>query len=232
MITVSSMRLSSIAVAGLLLLARSTSAFCPNIGGPLSLPPRARFPMRFPAFRANEFDFWWEERRARHAAVGNEVWAAAKANAAAFNTASAEGRAALRAARAKAASEQAARAATAPNTLQLDEDFWWSGAMLSDEVSRWSPPSSSSVALVLTEFVRSDYARQVFNYCRVAGTDYGQIRGMFESVRLVGTKLELKPKQACANVEGLFDRLAKYLRARIPQIKEIHEMTRDGSNIH
>ena len=102
---------------------------------------------------------------------------------------------------------------------------------------------------------------------------------MFLSVRLVGSTLELRPKQArpmqtpwisqghvsprtarlcgleafdtmsmpcsiltmvllsCvlqafANVEGLFDRLATYVRARLPQIRQIHEKIRDGVKIH
>ena len=58
---------------------------------------------------------------------------------------------------------QAESAAAVPGALlQLDEGFCWSGEMMSDEFSCWSPPPSSSVALVLHEFVRSDYARVVF----------------------------------------------------------------------
>ena len=79
--------------------------------------------------------------------------------------ASAAGRAALRAARAKAASAQAAASAAsaAPGALlELDEDFYWSPGMIGDEFSGWSPPPSSSVALVLHEFLRSDYAQVVF----------------------------------------------------------------------
>ena len=38
--------------------------------------------------------------------------------------------------------------------------------------------------------------------------------------------------QAFANVEGLLDRLAKYLRARLPQLRQIHEMHREGMKIH
>tara|TARA_B100000768_G_scaffold122990_1_gene113772 strand:- start:107 stop:340 length:234 start_codon:yes stop_codon:yes gene_type:complete len=38
--------------------------------------------------------------------------------------------------------------------------------------------------------------------------------------------------QAFANVEGLFDRLATYVRARLPQIRQIHEKIRDGVKIH
>ena len=38
--------------------------------------------------------------------------------------------------------------------------------------------------------------------------------------------------QAFANVEGLFERLSTYVRARLPQIRQIHEKIRDGVKIH
>ena len=38
--------------------------------------------------------------------------------------------------------------------------------------------------------------------------------------------------QAFANVEGLFERLSTYMRARLPQIRQIHEKMRDGIKIH
>ena len=120
---------------------------------------------RCPAPLANEYDDWWNERRAQHTAVSTQAWAAARAREAAYNTGSAEGRAALRAARAKAASAQAAASAAsaAPGALlQLDEDFYWSAGIMGDELSCWSPPPSSSVALVLHEFLRSDYAQVLF----------------------------------------------------------------------
>ena len=153
-------RLSALllSAAGLLHLGRSASAFCPSTGHSLPL-----LRARCPAPLANEYDDWWDERRAQHRAVDNQAWAAAKAKYAAYDTGSAAGRAALRAARAKAASAQAESAAAVPGALlQLDEGFCWSGEMMSDEFSCWSPPPSSSVALVLHEFVRSDYARVVF----------------------------------------------------------------------
>ena len=97
----------------------------------------------------------------------------------------------------------------------------------------WMPPASSSVGLVLTEFVESTYARAVFsNSARsVDETDRATIRGMFAEVQLRDGTLELTMRPAFENVEGLLDRLSKYLRARIPQIKEIHQMLRDGRNI-
>ena len=95
----------------------------------------------------------------------------------------------------------------------------------------WTPPASSSVAVVLNEFVRSDYARQIFSYMRAPGTDYGQIRAMFESVRLTRGTLEIIMREQYNNHEGLLDRLPKYLRARIPQLKGVHQILRDGRAI-
>lgn len=221
----------------LLHLGHSSSTFVPSL---TTVPSRlysvaqSRW-ARCPAPLANEYDDWWNERRAQHTAVSTQAWAAARAREAAYNTGSAEGRAALRAARAKAASAQAAASAAgaAPGALlQLDEDFYWSAGIMGDELSCWSPPPSSSVALVLHEFLRSDYAQVLFNNYQVAGTEIGQVRGMFVSVRLRGGTLELQPKQAFANVEGLFERLSTYVRARLPQIRQIHEKIRDGIKIH
>ena len=183
------------------------------------------------AVQANAYDVWWQERRERNARAARQR----QGQGVTYNTANAAERAAARVARAEAAKKAAAEAAAsaddgmAPGTLPLDSDFYWSTYMLSDQTSEWLPPASSSVAKVLTEFVQSTYARQIFNNRRAAGTDYGQIRGMFSSIRLVGGRLELTPK--LENVEGLSSRLAMYLRARIPQLKEIHEVLRDGVNI-
>lgn len=234
------MMLPSAAIVGLLLqFAGRTLAFSPSIAGSLSPSPRARFP----ALRANEYDVWWQEHRARNTLTGNQVsahMAASKATSAAYDTGTAAGRAALRAAKAEAANAAAqaaavpgaAKATGMPDALQLDENFWWTNDMLSSEDGYWYPPPSSSVAHVLITFVQSDYARTVFNYRSAAGTDYGRLGGMFDYVRLVDNRLELKVKQSFQNVQGLFDRLSKYIRARIPQIKEIHEMHRDGMTIH
>ena len=91
-------RLSALllSAAGLLHLARRASAFRPPSTGH-SLVPHLRA-ARCPAPLANEYDDWWDERRAKHAAVDNQAWAAAKAREAAYDTGSAAGRAALRAA--------------------------------------------------------------------------------------------------------------------------------------
>ena len=53
-----------------------------------------------------------------------------------------------------------------------------------------------NVATVFGEFVQSDFARSLFISSDImCVTDYGEIHGMFESVQLVGTNLELKLKQ-------------------------------------
>jgi len=93
------------------------------------------------------------------------------------------------------------------------------------------PAYSASVGQALTEFVESDYARQVFNFLRVDGADRGQIGGMFETVRQRDGKLELTMTRTCANVEGLVDRIAMYLRARVPRLRGIYQMHKDGMNI-
>ena len=52
---------------------------------------------------------------------------------------------------------------------------------------------------------------------------------MFESVRLRNGTLELTMRDEYSNTEGLLDRLAKYMRARIPGLKGIEQMVPDGS---
>ena len=90
-----------------------------------------------------------------------------------------------------------------------------------------------SVALVLTEFVRSDYARQHFNRISADGTDYGQVGGMFEQVELVDSKLLVVKLKRAFNErnEAILDRLSRYFRVRIPRIKQIHAKHRDGIDI-
>ena len=138
--------------------------------------------------------------------------------------------AAAAAAEAAAAERERADAAgeTLPNgMLPLEADFWWSTL----EEDYWYPPPSSSVALVLSEFVGSDYARAVFNNVRAPGTDYGRIGGMFQSVRLRNGTVELTLRQDYNNIEGLLDRLTKYFRARIPHLQGVHQVLADGVNI-
>jgi len=73
--------------------------------------------------------------------------------------------------------------------------------------------------LVLTEFVLSDYARSLCSYCNVQPTDYGQIDGMFESVRLSERKIIVQVKRPfMQRSTPLLDRLALYLGARIPEL--------------
>jgi hypothetical protein len=203
----------------------------PCISGVRSLFPRARNP----ALMVNDHDDWWAQRRARQTEAAKN-W---QVHAAAYNTGSAMDRYAARAARAEAAkvaaasaAEAAARGEISPGTLPLDQDFRWTNFMMSDPHSDWTPPPSSNVGRVLTHFVQSEYARKLFAFRRVPETDKGQIRGMFSEVQLVGTTLELRPRQECANVEGMFDRLAPYLRARLPELQQIHELQKDGMNLH
>ena len=169
-----------------LLAISESAAFCTHTRGACAPSPRAA---RSPTPLANEFDTWWDQRRARQIAA-----------------------AAAAAAAANAAGQQAHQAAPAEARLGLDRD---------------------SVALVLSEFVQSDYATQVFNHAGVQSvTDYGTIPGMFETVRLIDAKVELKLKRA---FEGssltLLDRCSRYMRARIPELREIHSVTRDGVDI-
>lgn len=175
--------MKSTLVVSLLAISES-AAFCTHTRGAFAPSPRVA---RSPTPLANEFDTWWDQRRARQIAAA----AAAAAN---------------------AAGQQAQQAAPAEARLGLDRD---------------------SVALVLSEFVQSDYAMQVFKHAGVQSvTDYGTIPGMFEMVQLIDAKVELKLKRS---FEGssltLLDRCSKYMRARIPELREIHSVTRDGRDI-
>ena len=220
----------------MLVFAASASAF--SFGGVGAAPKLSRTRSALArATEPNQYDIWWAERRAQNSQVGQQ-YAAAQENKVAFDTGTAAGRAALRAARAeaaRAAAAQAEAAGEAPSTLPMDEDFWWTRPAIAGQVVEmgWMPPASSSIGLVLTEFAESTYARAVFsNSARsVDEVDRATVRGMFAEVQLRDGTLELTMKSAFENVEGLLDRLAKYLRARIPQVREIHQMLRDGRNI-
>lgn len=179
--------------------------------------------------QANAYDTWWYERRQR-----SKLHAKARSgNAVTCDTGGAVGRAAARAARAEAAKKMAAAAKAAGNTLELDQDFQWHKFLINAEVGEtgWVPPASSSVGRVLTEFVGSKYANALFNTYGTVATDYAEVRGIFDCVRLRDGVLELTLKNTYANVEGLMDRLAVYLRARLPQLTGIHQMHREGMNI-
>ena len=93
---------------------------------------------------------------------------------------------------------------------------------LRGEVEQASELDAESVASVLTEFVESDYARRLCDTCGVGGTDYGQLGGMFESVRLRGTGIELRLKRSFEQKSvSLLDRLTKHLRQRMPQCERL-----------
>ena len=227
-----------LSTVGVLILLGSASAsyICQSTAGgrPRAASSRPRFSAARAA-QANEYDVWWEERRVRNAAAAQQ-FQEAQQNAVAIDTGTAAGRAALRAARAEAARAEAARfeeSGEAPTTLAIDEDFWWTRPAMTGEVSEmgWRPPPGSSIGLVLTEFVESSYAKAVMSNGRIDENDRGTVRGMFAEVRLSDGTLELTMGPAMENIEGLLDRLSRYLRARIPQIKEIHQMLRDGRNI-
>ena len=73
------------------------------------------------------------------------------------------------------------------------------------------------VAQVLEEFVKSDYARTVCDYCNVQPMSYGNLRGMFEEVKLVDSKIVLRLNDAFQQrAEQILGRLVKHLRARMP----------------
>ena len=79
------------------------------------------------------------------------------------------------------------------------------------------------VALALAEFVRSDYARSLCQYCNVNPSDHGRIEGVFESVWLLdGGKLDVKLRTPVQHrSEQLLGRLAAHLRARAPHIRQV-----------
>ena len=84
-----------------------------------------------------------------------------------------------------------------------------------------------TITAVLSEFVSTDYCRTLCNHCNCPPTDYGQIWGVFESVRLDGVKLVVQLKPAFnAKSEVLLSKLAKHLRARLPQLKQLNEDSR------
>ena len=87
--------------------------------------------------------------------------------------------------------------------------------------------TSMSVAQVLNEFVSSDYVRRVCDSCMVSPTDYGSMRGLFESVRVEDGRLIVRlARQVEEKSASLLDRLARHLRKRMPQIKRLEVETR------
>jgi len=131
-----------------------------------------------------------------------------------------------------------------PPAIRANEfDDWWAARRRSNIVGEQQQPQAASealemdrqnVAIVLTDFVRSDYAKTVCNHHNLSPTDFGQLSGMFEYVKLASSStLELKLKRAIDETnEGVLDRVSKYLKERIPAIVEIHAVHRDGRNIY
>lgn len=146
------------------------------------------------------------------------------------------------------------RAAT-PHANEFD--VWWEARRLRNTMSRrkdvaqlfetWTTQElkltpltqldTQSVARVVQEFVNSDYCVRLCNYRNMEPTDFGQIRGMFELVRLDGNRVTVRLKRVLnERNEALLDRLAVYLRARIRpaagQRVEVHAVHRDGLDIY
>jgi len=182
------MKFSIIAIAGL--LCAGASAFRSPTGALSPLPKGSR---AFAVLQARQ-GFSAAERAAQRAA---------KAAAQGQNGGAPQGAQQPPAAQAQAPVEQSAQA-PAPDSL--------------DAIGR---PAAESVdellAVVLSEFVQSDYARECCNYCNIMPLDYGQVEGMFESLQRIDTKLVVKLKRNFEqrNVQ-LLDKLAKHLRARMP----------------
>eukprot|EP00322_Chrysochromulina_rotalis_P011501 CAMPEP_0115849154 /NCGR_PEP_ID=MMETSP0287-20121206/11302_1 /TAXON_ID=412157 /ORGANISM="Chrysochromulina rotalis, Strain UIO044" /LENGTH=236 /DNA_ID=CAMNT_0003303111 /DNA_START=40 /DNA_END=750 /DNA_ORIENTATION=+ len=80
-----------------------------------------------------------------------------------------------------------------------------------------------SVVAALSEFVNTPYARQQCQYCGAGPTDYGQVWGMFETVRLVeNNKLKVKLHRSFEQrADKLLDMLAKHLRKSLPQLERL-----------
>ena len=134
-----------------------------------------------------------------------------------------------------------------PAVLANEHDDWWVSRRansrvhdlprLKDRVS--SAPlepldlNLDTVGTVFGEFVESDYAVGQCNTAYISPTDFGQIHGMFDRVELDGARVEVQLKRVFdERNEALLERLAMYLRARIPNIREVHAKNRDGVNIY
>ena len=125
-------------------------------------------------------------------------------------------------------------------------DIWWTqrrarqrvraGMAQGAPAAKPEPPvalDQAGVEQVLTEFVQSMYAATLFRNFRCEPTDYGQIAGMFEFVQLERGGVVLKLKRTFGEQNtALLDRMALYLRARIPQMQSIRVMHRDGQDIY
>ena len=192
------MKSSTLAIAGLLCVG-SVSAFRPPTGVLSPLPRESR---AFAVLQA----------RAGFSAAERAAQRAAKAAAQQQNVA------APQAAQQPPAQAQAPAAQYAEQAPAAEYAEQVPAAEPVDAIGR---PATESVddllAVVLSEFVQSDYARECRNYCNIMPLDYGQVEGMFESLQRIDTKLVVKLKRNFEqrNVQ-LLDKLAKHLRARLP----------------
>ena len=76
-----------------------------------------------------------------------------------------------------------------------------------------------AVVAALWEFVRSDYAMSLCRYCNADPAEWGQITGMFEAVRLLDGKLEVKLTAPFSQKSvQLLDRLAEHLRTNVSHL--------------
>ena len=126
-------------------------------------------------------------------------------------------------------------------------DDWWEDRRSRNLVGRASqvpsPPAlvleplpfdEEGVTQALAEFVNSEYALTVFRFRQCSPTDFGEVFGMFYSVELVGeSKILLRLKQVFDERNtDLLERAARYLRARIPDVKQVTGVHRDGTDMY
>ena len=127
-------------------------------------------------------------------------------------------------------------------------DDWWEDRRSRNLVGRAqsqvpSPPAlvleplpfdEEGVTQALAEFVNSEYALTVFRFRQCSPTDFGEVFGMFYSVELVGeSKILLRLKQVFDERNtDLLERVARYLRARIPDVKQVTGVHRDGTDMY
>ena len=112
-------------------------------------------------------------------------------------------------------------------------DDWWKARKILHDGQRLTqaletlPLDSNSVAVVLNTFVRSSYAKQLCDYCYVQPTDYFTVEGMFQTVKLIDNRIEIELKDAFKQrSKPLLDRLALYLKARVPGIVQMQTVER------
>ena len=115
------------------------------------------------------------------------------------------------------ASQLATRDTAARNRLRVQHERY---LILHDE---------SAIITALSDFVRSNYAMQLFRYCNADPTDWGQISGMFEAIRLMDGKMNVKLTAPFSQKSSqLLDRLAEHLRTNVPHIVKRLEYSING----